>query len=162
MTENTTTPEQSLSLLNNSLYAGYLLKTNYHQQYDVDSKVEGFDITKYLKQYEEDINKWYGPVAKFIFDNYERHLYFHFIQPKSDAMSYSHPLGNLTHVIEKHLFALEDVIQRIEERNNLEVRREIAEKEYGSDTLYKITFSWHTRELLRANMTNSVKHLGTK
>lgn len=152
LNEKQATLDHSLSFLNEQLYKGYLIKTHFLDLYRVGSKEKGFSLDKLQKKYEKSINKWLELVASHLFDNFEKHLYFHFIQPKDDAMSYTHPLGKLTHALNKRLYALEDVIVRIEERKNLAVRQEIAEKELESDILYKISFSWHTREIKLNNI----------
>ena len=145
----------SLPILNKHLYEGFILKRHFHAIYDEDPKEESVDVKKFQKEYEDEINKWLGSVAGYIFERFEKHLYFHFVQPKADALSFTHPLGGLTHALEKHLFALEDVIVRLEEQRNLTIRQEIAEKEYQTDLLYKVTYSTHTREVKINNIVLS-------
>src|SRR5436190_17504377 len=96
------------------------------KKHDIDGQREAFDVDALKKDYEDAINAWYRTVAQYIFDNFEKYLYFHFTKLKTDAMSLGHPLGNLTHALDKHLFALEEVIIRLEERRNLAIRQEIA------------------------------------
>ena len=137
---------QVISELNQYLHVGYTLKLTYLRKHDVDGQKEAFDVDELRKEYSDKINMWLNEIAKHLQKQDFQYL-FHFLQPKDDAMSYSHPLGNITHALEKHLFALEDVIVRLEEKKNLAVRQEIAEKEHEADILYKIAYSDHTREI---------------
>lgn len=140
------------------LYQGYLLKT--HTIDDWNAKSKQSEITPDLEQYKVDfgrkINDWLNEVARLLFSQFkEKHLYFHLVHPKSDAFMLTHPLGNWLTALERHLFALEEIIVTLEERRNLSVRQEIAEKEYQSDTLYRVAFSTHTREIKLNNIVIS-------
>jgi len=143
---------EALLTLNNYLFEGVQIKQAFLKKHDIDGQKEAFDVDSLKKEYEDAINAWYRIVAQYIFDNFEKYLYFHFTQLKTDAMSIGHPLGNLTHALDKHLFALEEVIIRLEERRNLAIRQEIAEKEHQTDVLYKITYNEHTREVKLNNI----------
>lgn len=61
-------------------------------------------------------------------------------------------LSNVLISFEYYLYALEDIILRLEEKKNLVVRQEIAEKESQADIIYKITYSEHTREIKLNNL----------
>lgn len=120
---------------------------------------EGFNLETFTTDGHSLLNNWYSNVYS-ILDNSlaEPHHLFHFIQHKSSSMILSNvpeKLSKLLLSFEYHLYALEEVILRLEEKRSLEVRREIAEKEYQVDTLYKITYSTHTRELLRKFTTRN-------
>lgn len=136
----------ALSKLNQYLNVGYSIKLTYLRKHDIEGQQEVFDVNQLQKDYQDSINKWLNEVANFL-KPYDFQYFFHFVQPKDDAMTYAHPLGNYTHALEKHLFALEEVIVRFEEKKNLAIRQEIAEKEQEADILYKITYSEHTREI---------------
>ncbi len=145
--------EEALAFFDEQLHSAFLIKRLWYQKYEEENKKESFEINQFLKGYEDVINQWLNVVAKYIFERFEKHLYFHFLEPKKgSSMSFTHPLGNLTYSFELHMYALEDVIVRLEERRSLAIRQEIAEKEYETDTLYKITFSWHTREIKLNNI----------
>lgn len=137
--------------LNQLLSVGLTLKQTYLRKHDINGQKEAFDVNQLQKEYGEKINMWANEVTSRL-KPFDFQFSFHFLQPKNDAMSYAHPLGHLTHTLEKHLFALEDVIVRLEERKNLAVRQEIADKEYQADTLYKITYSEHLREIKLNNI----------
>lgn len=155
--DNSNKLNQLIKELDTFLYQGYLLKTHVIDDWNVKSKQEENkpDIEQYKKDFENQINEWLNRVALLLFSNFdEKHLYFHFVHPKPGlSFSFSHPLGNLTHALGNHLFTLEDIILGLEERRNLSVRQEIAEKEYEADTLYRVTYSEHTRELKLNNIT---------
>ena len=152
MTNTQDSLQEGINFLDKCLYSGYLLKQKYLQNYENESKEAGFDVKGLQVRFENDINQWLNEVAQYIFGNFEKNLYFHFLEPKGDALTYPHPLGNLRHALEKHLYALEEVIVRLDERKGLNIRREIAEKEHQTDILYKISFSTHTREIKLNNM----------
>lgn len=151
MQDNQDDLSKAITQLNIYLNQGYLMKLTYMRKHEDDSKKEGFDLKQLKEDYEEKINVWLNEVANYL-KQFDFQFYFHFILPKDDAMSYMHPLGNLTHALEKYLYALEDVIVRFEERKNLAVRQDIADKEYQADILYEVTFSTHTREIKINNM----------
>lgn len=152
--DNTDELDQLIQALDTFLYQGYLLKTHTVDDWNVKSIQENKpDIEQYKLNFEKQINDWLNQVATLLVSRFkEKHLYFHFVHTKTDALSLSHPLGNLTHALEKHLFALEDVIVRLEERRNLAVRQEIAEKEYQTDIIYSISYSDHSREIKLNNI----------
>jgi hypothetical protein len=142
----------SLNSLNSWLLEGLILKNQWFDKYEAESKLEGFEIKKFLPKFEDAINKWYGVVAEYLKNNFDIHFYFHFTQLKPDAFSYPHPMGPLNKSLSNHLFALEEVILRIEERQSLTIRREIAEREYQAGILYRISYSDHTREVKLNNI----------
>lgn len=144
-----------ISKLDDLLYEGYLLRTH-----SVDHWIEAGklvikpDTSEYKAKFSKDIFEWMNRVATLLIDSFdEKRLYFHFVQPKTTpAMSYDHPLGALSDSLANRLFALEEVILRLEERQSLTTRREIAEKEHNADILYEIKYSNHTREIKLNNI----------
>ncbi|MBP7700527.1 hypothetical protein KA111_00535 [Candidatus Woesebacteria bacterium] len=144
---NNVTNNISFDELNNFLYAGFLLKRQSYSKYDAEKIKDGFDLIKFKEDYDSQINTWYRSVAEYIFQNFDRHYYFHFVEIKSEALSFTHPIGELSYGLGKHLFALEDIIIRVEEKQSLAIKREIADKEYQAGILYKITYNDHTREV---------------
>lgn len=155
MTDNTDNLNNLIEKLDSYLYAGYLLKTMSVDECNKRQKENDptFKINEFQADFEQKINTWLNETAKLIFSSFkEKHYYFHFAHPQSDALQYVHPLGNLISFLERHLFALEEVILSLEEKKNLSIRQEIAEKEYQTDILYKITYSDHTREVKLNNI----------
>ena len=140
--------------LDTLLYNGYLLKTHTVDSWNKLSNTENQpDIEEYKKEFNDKINLWLNQVAQILFNNFnEKHHYFHFVHPKNNGLESTHALGRLLSALERHLFALEDLIVRFEEKRNLNVRQEIADKEYQSDILYSVSYSDHTREIKLNNI----------
>jgi hypothetical protein len=146
------------------LYEGYLLKTRTVDDWAVkNTSVNKPNLEVYKQDFESQINAWLIKVATLLTTQFnEKHLYFHFIHPKSNALSNTHPLGRLILAIERHLFALEEVILWLDEQRNLSLRRDIAEIEHNADILYKITFSDHTREIKLNNIILAKPDFGSE
>ena len=106
-----------ISELDQLLHIGFLRKRNSWSEYEKESKKENFDVKKFKSDYEEEINNWYRTIADLLFTKSDvKYLYFHFVEPKKEpALSFTHPLGQLNHAVEAYLFALEDIILRLEE-----------------------------------------------
>lgn len=138
--------DKVIAQLNQYLQQGFLIKQTYLRKHDIEGQKQAFDVDQLQKEYESEINKWLNEVANYL-QPFGFRYFFHFYHVKGDALSIPHPLWGFTHALEKHLFALEDIIVWFEERKNLAVRKEIAEMEHEADTLYKITYSEHTREI---------------
>lgn len=144
-----------ISQLDTLLYNGYLLKTHTVDNWrQLANTLNQPDVNQYKKNYEDKINEWLRSVADILVNSFnEKHLYFHFINTKKGlSFTSSDPLAHLNDAFDRHLFALEEIILRLEEKQNLSVRQKIAEKEYQSDILYSITYSDHTREIKLNNI----------
>ncbi len=155
MTDNTDNLNGLIEKLDSYLYAGYLLKTMSVDECNKRQKENDstFNINEFQLDFEHKINVWLNETAKIITSSLkEKHYYFHFVHPQGSALSYSHPLGHLISSLDRHLFALEEVILSLEEKRNLSVRQEIAEKEFQADKMYEITYSTHTREIKLNNI----------
>ncbi len=148
--------EQIIERLDNLLIEGHLKHVTQRQGYFQKKDKEGFDVEAYKKETVDILNEWFQTVVKVLDEQIkEKHHVFHFIQHKGSSMSLLGmpiELGNAFINFEYYLYALEDIILKLEERRNLLVRQEIAEKEYQTDILYKITYSEHTREIKLNNM----------
>lgn len=143
--------DKAIIQLNQYLQQGFLIKQTYLRKHDIEGQKQAFDVDQLRKEYETEINKWLNEVSTYL-QPFGFRYFFHFYHVKGDALSYNHPLWGFTHALEKHLFALEDIIVWFEERQNLAVRKEIAELEHEADILYKITYSEHLREIKLNNM----------
>ena len=142
-----------LENLNGFLSAGFYLNSFWNKKYSEESKdKENFNSVQFKQDFEDKINEWFRITSKYIADNFKNHYYFHFVETKKDAMSIGGLIGNLSYTLEKHLFALEDIIVWVEEKESLSIKREIAEKEYQAGILYKVTYSDHTREIKLNNI----------
>lgn len=152
---NTDDLENTIQELDSLLYKGYILKTTTVDDWNkrFEQRDETLDLNKCETAFEIEINKWLTETATLLVNRFhEKHLYFHFVHPKQKALSSTHALGRLILALERHLFALEEIIVRLEERSNLAIRREIAEKEYQVDILYSISYSNHSREIKLNNI----------
>jgi hypothetical protein len=147
--------EEIIRVLDDYLYKGYLLKTHKVDEWNLRSldKNNPPNLDAYKKEFHNQINLWLNETANYLTSHLkEKHYFFHLVHPKSDGLVSTHAFGNLITALERHLFALEDIVLHLEERRNLAVRQEIAEKEYQTDILYKITYSEHTREIKLNNI----------
>lgn len=142
---NDTPPE---IVLDQYLYEGFELKRYWFNGYETASKKEGFDVKKYGADFTDALNVWYRKVVNYLAANLpEKHLLYHFVEPKNSAFHMPHPLDNQVHALDRYLPALEDIILWLKDRTALQTRREIAELELQADILYQVRFSWHTREI---------------
>lgn len=146
----------SISKLDNLLTEGQLRYTTLRQNYSQIKDKEGFNLNDCITEVRNNLDEWFGAVVKVLDEDFtEKYHRFHFMQHRGSSMSlvgFPLDLSNWFMKYEEHLYALEDIILRLEERRNLAVRQEIAEKEYQADILYKITYSEHTREIKLNNM----------
>lgn len=155
MNFNSKNINKALDNLNRYLHSGYLLKIKWKEKYEKKSKKKDFNFEAFHAKYITEANTWIIAVNQYLEKRFEKHYSFHFIQTRpdaTDALTYAHPVDRIVKGFIKHLFALEDIIIRVEERRNLAVRQEIAEKEYQVDILYKVTYSNHTREVKLNNI----------
>lgn len=113
---------EDLIILKRYLHDGWLLKRKFLRKHDIDGQRIAFDIDELEKEYQKEINKWLNTVATFISNRFEneKQLHFHFVEPKRDVYTGNHPLGKFTHPFEKHLYALEEVINQLD---NLSLNR---------------------------------------
>ena len=148
--------EQLIEKLDNLLMVGNQKHNTQRQGYFQNKDIEGFSVESHIQETKNIRNEWCNTVVSFLEANIkEKHLLFHFIQHHGGSMMLTGvpiELSNVLISFEYYLYALEDVILRLEERRNLSVRQEIAEIEYHTDVLYKITYSDHTREIKLNNM----------
>lgn len=144
--------EDHIGQLNSFLMSGYYLNRHWNEKLMVEQVEEGFDGNKFKQDFEKEVNNWFGITQNYIAKTFDNHYYFHFVETKKDAMSIAGLIGNLSYTLSKHLFALEEIIVWVEEKQTLAIKREIAEKEYQAGILYKITYSDHTREVKLNNI----------
>lgn len=130
---------------------GLVIKRQTWHDYETESKKADYNQPLFIKTYKDSINAWLNKVTAYVLESFrEKHFYYHLLEPERSAFTIPHPLGPLTLALEGHLRALEEIVLDLEEKKNLQVRREIAESETNLDVLYKVTYSDHTR-LIRIN-----------
>lgn len=148
--------EQIIEKLDNLLIEGHLKHITQRQGYFQGKDKEGFNVETYKQETVDILNDWFRTTVKILEENIkEKHHLFHFLQHKGSSMILTGVPTELSNALinfEYYLYALEDVILRLEERRNVTLRQEIAEKEYQTDILYKITYSEHTREIKLNNV----------
>lgn len=149
--------EQILATLDGYLLDGYNRSQSLLSDYKKESTEEGFNAEDYYNKKLANINEWFPKVHQFLNESFQlKYHLFHFVNPKTPAgiMKVGLPdnLSNLSIRMEYYLYALEDIILRLEEQRNLAIRQEIAERESQADILYKITYSDHTREVKLNNI----------
>ena len=146
----------TISKLDDLLIGGQLRYTTLRQKYFQIKDNEGFVLNDYILEVTNSLNEWFSSVVKVLDEDFiEKYHWFHFVQHKGSSMAlggFPLDLSNWLVKYTEHMYALEDIILRLEERRNLVVRQEIADKEYEADILYKITYSEHTREIKLNNM----------
>lgn len=147
--------EELITTLDRYLYEGFILRQNTLDSFEKVSKEPAFDLDTHRKKVQQDVHGWIEQVSDTLALGVGRwYYYYHFLKPyrKSGEQEDTHPLIDELLQLEDRLNALEEVIVRLEERHNLSVRKEIADKEYESSILYRVTLDVHTREI-RVNNT---------
>lgn len=148
--------EQVIEKLDNFLMEGHLKYKTQRENYFQLKDKEEFSVESHIRETTDILNEWYRIVFGFLETNIkEKHHLFHFIQHHGGSLVITgvpRGLSNILIAFEYYLYALEDIILRLEEKKNLVVRQEIAEKEHEADILYKITYSEHTREIKLNNI----------
>jgi len=148
--------ENVIDKLNNLLLEGYFKQRNQRTFYFKNKDSNEFNVNSHIQETTKILNDWYSSVVKILDTELsEKHHLFHFMQHEGSAIMLSGipmELSNLFIDFEYYLYALEDIVLRLEERKNLITRQEIAEMEHQADILYKITYSEHTREIKLNNL----------
>lgn len=148
--------EKIIAELDTLLIDGFNRYQVFTKDYHDRAPKPDFNLEKYTEEKLANINEWYPQVYKILHDSFPlKHHLFHFINPKVPSLSViglPNQIGNLSIKLEYYLYALEDIILRLEELKNLAIRQEIAEKESQADVLYKIGYSDHTREVKLNNI----------
>lgn len=139
------------------LWEGYEVFRKFSPEYNKLKGSPDFNPEKLIKKQDDELDTWHKKIVEYIKANLDKNRYlFHFIRPKGhgSGVYVGIPIGlsNLRIAFEEFLWALEEIIIDLEERSNLAVRREIAEKEYRTDVLYRVTYSDHTREVKLNNI----------
>ena len=137
ITNATGTYDEAISSLDDLLIEGYKIHRDFFADYQERSKEPNFDITAYYSRDIGKYNDWFDQGMIILAKLPLSHYTFHFVKPKIPAGL--HLIGlpdNISRIklhFEYELYALEDIIFRLEEVTNLAVRKEIAEKEYQTD-----------------------------
>lgn len=136
--------------------------TNQYRQmfndYNDLNKLDNFNLDEYSKPTLESWEKWSSECVKVLDSLPRKHYLFHFVQPKTETKCFFGLPDNLSSnkiLFMYQLYALEDIVLGLEESESLALRKEIADKEYQADIVYKITYLEHSREV---RVNNIVLH----
>lgn len=147
--------DSDIQFLSNALVAGFNKCQAYKRKASdkglVDKKLE-----KFIKEVQTELQKWYVEVMQYLIDNLDRNYHqYHFSAHKTLSTIYSNMNEKVSNSItawEGYLRNLEDIIFRLEDAKNLQVRREIAEIENQADIAYEIRYNDHKREITINNI----------
>lgn len=143
--------DRFIAKLDSFLSQGSTNRFNVFSRYSYHRAQPDYNEGQFLQEQQAIFKKWNREVEAFLtLELGIYHLSFHFDLLKRPTIvlgGMPMQMSELILTYEAKLFALEDIILRLEERQQLMVRKEISEKEHEADVLYKVTFSEHTREI---------------
>lgn len=143
--------EKIIADLDTLLARGFNAYKTIGSDYDEQKKKDGFDEEAYCKVNTEVAKEWNDSVFETLKRLPYQHYLFRFVHPRTPAgimiVGLPEKVSNTKIHVECQLYALEEIILRLEEHAALLIRKEIADKEYQADILYKITYIEHTREV---------------
>ena len=138
------------------LISGLGIYNNFLSDYKDKSGKDGFVLSEYTDIAVAGYKIWNNSCLEILTSLPRLHYSYHFRKPRRPvgihAMGLPDDLSNYHTYFEYQLFALEEIILRLEEDENLALRKEIADKEYQADILYQITYSSYTREIKLNNI----------
>ncbi len=133
------------------LSQGSTNRLNVISRYSYCRTQPNYNEAQFLQEQQAIFHKWNREVEIFLnMDVGVYHYSFHYDLVKRSSMypdGMPIAISNLILTYEAKLFALEDIILRLEERQQLMVRKEIAEREDEADVMYKVTLTPKTREI---------------
>ncbi len=141
---------KNIDELDQLLITGTIQYRAMYKNYDEAKNREGFSVEDYAKNNSEQYDTWAKRCVEILDRLPRKHYLFHFVQPKTSAMSIvglPMILSGRKVAFEYQLYALEDIILGLEENESLALRKEIADKEHQADVVYRVTYSTHTREI---------------
>lgn len=145
-----------INTLDQLLISGLGIYNNLFTDYAGKRNIEGFVESEYQQASLVEYHAWNEDCLGILTSLPRLHYSYHFRKPKRPVGIYAvglpDELSNYKIYLEYQLIALEEIILRLEEDENLALRKEIADKEYQADILYQITYSDHTREIKLNNI----------
>lgn len=139
-----------------------MLLVGYNKCQEFNGKAHDKDLIdeklkKFIKEIQFKFQEWADNVLKYLQTELQDKYYFqyHFVAHKGSGLSYVDMNVDISDSLirwEGYLRNLEDIIFRLEDARNLQVRREIAEIENQADIVYEIKYSDHTREIKLNNI----------
>ncbi len=137
--------EQLIELLDFQIYAGLSHSVGIKVQYNEQKDAPEFAIDPYVQEATRTLEMWKNGVVELIHLKLgpTSHFLYFFVKAPQIAFKYNgmpENLSNLIVMFEKHLEALENIVMRLEEREGLLIRQEIAKQERDASTLYEVTY----------------------
>jgi hypothetical protein len=150
--------KQDIKTLDVLLIKGYTeLQKVKRRAWDSEIKQDNKKLNAYIEELNKIFRIWAETVLTYLKTYLPDKYYFqyHFLSHKSDGLSYvdiNIQVNNIFITWENYLRNLEEIIFRLEDARNLQVRREIAEIENKADIAYEIKYSDHSREIKLNNI----------
>jgi hypothetical protein len=149
--------EKNIQFLSSMLLIGFNkcqgYKNRAHNKDLINAKFNTF-----MKELNTEFHNWADDTLKYLQTELKDKYYFqyHFVAHKGTSMTYINMNEQASNTImswEGYFRNLEDIIFRLEDARNLQVRREIAEIENQADIVYEIKYNSHMREIKLNNIT---------
>lgn len=145
-----------INTLDQLLISGLGIYNNLFNDYKDKSREEGFTVPEYQEKSLKEYYSWKKECVGILETLPRLHYLYHFVKPERPVgihvIGLPDGLSNYKTYLEYQLVALEEIILRLEDDENLALRKEIADKEYQADILYQITYSTYTREIKLNNI----------
>jgi len=139
-----------IKYLSNALVQGFNDCRNFKDR-ALQTALTDKKLADFIDEIRVELQKWYEDVLKYIIDNLNRNYHqYHFSAQKKFSTTYSgmnEKVSDLITIWEDYLRNLEDIIFRLEDERNLQIRREIAEIENQADIAYEVKYNDHKREI---------------
>jgi hypothetical protein len=149
---------KSIDKLDSLLSTGHIKYQEMFGSYDIVSKETDFNLEGYFDSESIQYEIWADQCVKIIDKLPRKHYLFHFKQFRIGAKftgAIPPLLSKKRTIFEYQLYALEDIILGLEENESMALRKEIADKEYHADVIYKVRYVEHSREV---RVNNIVLH----
>ncbi len=156
MNDDSSNLDLLIKQLDKLLLEGYNIHRDLFADYPEKQKEPNFDLKTYTSNNIGGYADWYDTTIAILGKLPRSHYTIHFLKPKIPPSihisGFPEELSRTKLHFDYSLYSLEEIILRLEENQNLAIRKEIAEKEYQADTIYRITYSDHTREVKLNNI----------
>jgi hypothetical protein len=146
-----------IALLDSSLMNGYIIYDRLIQDFPMSKRVLPYSEENALEDLGNIISPWKMAVISLLESKLRRKHYLvsflHVNKPAGVSKpGFSEKVSNVLLTLQYRLYVLETIIKRLEDQNNLNLRKEISEREYQAGIAYKITYSEHSRDIKLNNI----------
>ncbi|MBI4185791.1 hypothetical protein HY524_01950 [Candidatus Berkelbacteria bacterium] len=150
--ENPEELEQLITTLDDLLMQAHTLQRNFCHDYETEKVRPSFGESAYIEAQMATLKAHYNTIVSTLVEwmGENHHYVFHFVNPEATSMHRIDLPDLAARFIARyatHLRALDEVILRLEDRQNLMVRKQIAEQEHDGDIVYRVTYSSHRRQI---------------